>query len=668
MLKLPRLAIMGLAIVLLHLLLLGAARLLFWASFDNANNPVPWSELLAAIYVGGKFDLRLTLIILLPLLVLGGFGWFSPFRGQSHRRFWLGYLTIVFAAIVLFYIFDFGYFAYLGKPLDATILRFAADIGISMGMMWETYPVFTIAAGMLVVTGVYGFLIHRLLQRVTALPAWKPTRKKKAASVTLIVFLVIFGIYGKFSYYPLRWSDAFASTHQFTPAVTLNPVLYFFNTLKNKDVSFSVEETRKYYDLMVDYLGIAEPDKQALNFRREYKQAAPLAAQQPNIVLVYLESFAAYKTTTFGNPLDPTPNFDAIAKNGILFTRYYTPHTGTARSVFTGITGIPDIETHRTSSRNPLIVDQHTLVNAFKSYNKFYFLGGSANWGNIRGILSHNIPGLDIHEEGSYESPRIDVWGISDLSLFEEANKVLKKQDKPFFAIIQTAGNHRPYTIPEDNRGFKLQHHSEEELKRSGFISNEEYNSFRFMDHSIGNFMSEIRKEDYFDNTIFVFFGDHGITGYGGEHTPAYESHFDLTSLHVPFVIYAPKLLEPRRIDKIASEVDMLPTVAGLAAPGYTNTTLGRNLLDPLYDKQRYAFSIVHDKVPELGLIGRDFLFRMRADAGQPHLYDIRGKDFKQDVTAQHPDTARLMQQLTLGIYETSKYIRFHNPNELIKH
>ncbi len=668
MLKLPRLAILGLAVVFLHLLLLGTARLLFWAYFDNANNPVPWSELLTAMYVGGKFDLRLTLIILLPLLLLGGFGWFSPFRGQSHRRFWLGYLTIVFAAIVLFYIFDFGYFAYLGKPLDATILRFAANLGISMDMMWQTYPVFTITAGMLVVTGVYGFLIHRLLQRISALPIWQPTRKKKAASVTLIAFLVILGIYGKFSYYPLRWSDAFANTHPFTPAVTLNPVLYFFNTLKNKDVSFSVEETRKYYDLMVDYLGIAEPDKQALNFRREYNRTGPLAAQQPNIVLVYLESFAAYKTGIFGNPLNPTPNFDAVAKNSILFTRYYTPHTGTARSVFTGITGIPDIETHRTSSRNPLIVDQHTLVNAFKGYNKFYFLGGSANWGNIRGILSHNIPGLDIHEEGSYESPRIDVWGISDLSLFEEANKILKKQDKPFFAIIQTAGNHRPYTIPEDNRGFELQRHSEEELKRDGFISNEEYNSFRFMDHSIGNFMREARKEDYFDNTIFVFFGDHGITGYGGEHTPAYESHFDLTSLHVPFVIYAPKLLEPRRIDKIASEVDMLPTIAGLAAPGYTVSTLGRDLLDPRYDKQRYAFSIVHDKVPELGLIGRDFLLRMRADAGRPHLYDIRDKGFKQDVAEQHPDTARLMQQLTVGIYETSKYIRFHNPNELIKH
>ncbi len=521
---------------------------------------------------------------------------------------------------------------------------------------------------MLIVTGAYGFLIHRLLQRVTVLPAWQPTRKKKAVGITLIAFLVILGIYGKFSYYPLRWSDAFASTHPFTPAVTLNPVLYFFDTLKNKDVNFSIEETRKYYDLMVDYLDIAEPDKQALNFRREYNQAGPLAARQPNIVLVYLESFAAYKTSLFGNPLEATPHFDEIAHNGIFFSRFYTPHTGTARSVFTGITGIPDIELNRTSSRNPLIVDQHTLVNAFKDYHKLYFLGGSANWGNIRGILSHNIPNLQIYEEGSYRSPRVDVWGISDLHLFEEANQVLRKQDKPFFAIIQTAGNHRPYTIPEDNRGFELQTHSDEELKRYGFISNAEFNSFRYMDHSVGHFMRQARKEKYFDNTIFVFFGDHGISGFGGEHTPAFESHFDLTSLHVPFVIYAPKLLEPRRLDKIASEVDVLPTLAGLAAPGYTVSTLGRDLLDPRFDDKRHAFSIIHYKIPQLSLISRDFLFRMRANASQSHLYDIRGEDFKQDVAEQHPDTSRLMQQLTLGIYETAKYVRFHNPNQAIEH
>lgn len=666
--KLPRLAILGLWIVLIQLLLLGAARFAFWAYFNNVNNPVPLGELVSALYVGSKFDLRLILLTLLPLLVLGGFDWFSPFRSRWHQRTWIGYLGLIFAGMVLFYIFDFGHYAYLTKPLDATILRFVVDLNISMGMVWESYPVVSLVLGILLITAAYTWLMYYLLQRVTALPAWRPSRKKRVATAILMTFLVIFGMYGKFSYYPLRWSDAFASTHPFTPAVTLNPVLYFFDTLKNKEITFSIEETRKYYDLMADYLAIPAPDRQALNFRREHPQPGPLADRQPNIVLVYLESFASYKTGIFGNPLNPTPHFDNLAQNGLFFRRFYTPQTGTARSVFTGLTGIPDIELNRTSSRNPLIVDQHTLVNAFKGYDKFYFLGGSANWGNIRGILSHNIPGLQIYEEGSYQSPRVDVWGISDLHLFEEANQVLTKQDRPFFAIIQTAGNHRPYTIPEDNRGFEFDNREEEDLKRHGFISNAEFNSFRYMDHSIGHYMQLARESGYFDNTIFVFFGDHGIAGYGGEHTPEFESHFNLTNLHVPFVIYAPGLIEPRQFDKIASEVDVLPTVAALAAPGYTNTTLGRDLLDPRYDDQRYAFTIVHDKVPQLGLLGDNYLLQMRADHSRPELHAIDGDNFRQDVSDAHPDVARRMRDLTLGIYETAKYLRHHNPNDAVEH
>lgn len=666
--KLPRLVTLGLLIILVQLLLLSAARIAFWAYFNNANNPVPGGELLTALYVGGKFDLRLVLLTLLPLLILGGFGWFSPFSGTWQRRLWTAYLGLVFAGELLFYILDFGHFAYLAKPLDATILRFLVDLDISMGMVWESYPVIPLLLGLLVLTALYTALMFVLIRRVDTLSPWTPNRKKRIATVTLMTFLVIFGIYGKFSYYPLRWSDAFATTHPFAPAVTLNPVLYFFDTLKNKEVSFNEEKTRHYYERMVKYLGIDNPDKQALNFKRRVEQPGPLADKKPNIVLVFLESFATFKTGLSGNPYNPTPHFDKLARNGLFFSNYYTPHTGTARSVFTLLTGLPDIELHRTSSRNPLIVEQHTLVNAFKDYRKFYFLGGSANWGNIRGILSHNIPDLNIYEEGSYESPRVDVWGISDLSLFEEANKVLKKQDKPFFAIIQTAGNHRPYTIPEDNKGFEFVNHDDEALKRHGFISNAEYNSFRFMDHSIGHFMKEARKTDYFDNTIFVFYGDHGLGGYGGDHTPGYKNQFELISLQVPLVIYAPKLIEPHQYDKVASEVDVLPTIAALAAPGYTNTTLGRNLLDPRYDDQRYAFSIVHYQVPELSLIGDDYLLRMRNDDSKVELHDIHSDNYKQDVSEAHPEITRQMRELTHAIYETARYMRHHNPNEQVEH
>ena len=665
----------------LSLVIYSLFRLAYWISFNDSNNPIPTNELIQSFYLGLKFDLRLILLILLPVFMFGWIRAFNPIINNTARTAWLSYLTLMFSITVFYYFASFINYSYLHKPLDASVLRFAEDFSISLNMMWQSYPIVWLVIGLLLLTLKYNYLLRNINKKNTELLSTSPITQapkrkwwQQTLFVTACIFIYIFGLFGKFSYYPLRWSDAFATTHPFAPAVAINPVVHFFDTLKNKTINFDIAKTRSSYNLIADYLGVqnktdlSKDKKIPLNYTRTITTAGPLATKRPNVVMIYLESFASYKTGVFGNKLNPTPHFDNIANNGLFFTRLYTPHTGTARSVFTGITGIPDVELNRTSTRNPLIVNQHTLVNAFKNYSKHYFLGGSANWGNIRGLLSHNIDELTLHEEGSYHADRVDVWGISDLDLFIEANEVLKKHKDPFFSIIQTSGNHRPYTIPEKNYGFKYIKQTEDDLKRNGFISEKEYNSFRFMDHSIGHFMALARKEKYYDNTVFVFFGDHGISGYGGEHTPSFDSDFDLTGLHVPFVIYAPKLLAAQKINRVASEVDILPTLAALVTQSYTNTTLGCDLLNHQFNSPRYAFRIIHEKIPKLGLISKDYYFKIMADGNAARLYSTRAKvqpnkgaEKYQDISQQNPTLTEKFRQLTLGIYETAKYMRYHN-------
>jgi phosphoglycerol transferase MdoB-like AlkP superfamily enzyme len=481
------------------------------------------------------------------------------------------------------------------------------------------------------------------------------------------LLLYLLGIYGKLSYYPLRWSDAFFTNNNFTTAVALNPVLYFFDTLKNREVKYDLEKVRASYDRLAVYLGIQNPDKENLNFiRTENKTGGD--GKRPNVVIVFLESFAYYKTSVSGNPLDPTPYFNDMAKNGILFTRFYTPQAGTAQSIFTTITGIPDVELNKTSSRNPLVVRQHSIVTAFEGYEKFYFLGGSLNWAEIRGLLSHNIPGLKVYEEGSYTSPRADVWGISDLHLFEEANKVLREiKDKPFFAFIQTAGNHRPYTIPEDNRGFRCLDISESEAVKYGFESVAGFNAIRFMDHSVQFFVQAAQQDGYADKTIFVFFGDHGSGRRHPEHMYKSEDQLQLTKYHVPLLIYAPGLIDEGKVDeKVASEVDVLPTIAGLAEIAYVNSTLGRNLLDSRFDGMRCAFTISHRKVPEIGLISNDFYFLTNADGTNRRLHAIAGDRPGVNVMDEYPEITSTVEPLCHGLYEAANYIRYNNTPEMV--
>ena len=654
------------AAIALNLILFSVLRLAFLWAFNSPEDPLG-PLLWKSLYIGFKFDLRLAVIINLPLMLT--WVWFiSPYDKRSGRWLWGSYLIVVNLLVLVTYIFDFGFYAYLNLRLDATALRFLLNPLISMRMIWETYPVIPITLGVAAFIALYVLAIVKLLGRMSSAMVITASRRKRGAIYAVALLLCIAAIYGKFSYYPLRWSDAFFSTHPFSSALATNPVLNLVETLKkHKRKPFDTALVKKHYPLISYYLGVDRPDPDKLSFVRKVVPDAkgPNVKKTPNVVIVLLESFAHYKLGVMGNPLDPTPNFDALSGAGLLFKRFYTPHSGTARSVFTTITGLPDVETDRTASRNPMVVRQHTIVDAFEGYEKFYFLGGSLNWANIRGLLMRNIEGLEIHEEGSYQAPRVDVWGISDLHLFEEANSVLRQKGKPFFAIIQTSGNHRPYTIPEDNRGFRLREEDEKKIKDAGFISVEEFNSFRFMDHSIGHFIEQAKKERYFANTIFVFYGDHGLPGHA-QHMNRAEDQLSLTTFHVPLLIYAPGIVKGGQVDKKpASEVDVMPTIASLAGIPYLNNTLGRDLLDPKFADRRYAFTMHHfPAMPRIGVIGEEFVLSVNADGTKRRLHDYHSDAPRENVELEHPGQADKMEALALGLHETAKYLLYNNRPE----
>ncbi len=659
--RLPKRLRLIILVVASYILIFTALRIAFWLTFHTTDNPVSSGVLLKTFFLGFKFDLRLALLLSFPIILLSWIPGINPVRSRGGIRFWVGYLVIIMLMATLFYTADFAHYGYLQRKVDATVLRYMDNPSISLQMVWETYPVLGGLLGVALFVTLYGASMKWLVSRSVTRDVAPMVKWKRLLIISVSVVLYIFAIYGKFSYYPLRWSEAFFTTNRLISALALNPVLYFFDTLPGGAKEYEEEKVRKYYDTIASYLGVTNPDPEKLNFSRDVNPSSSVPGN-PNIVIIILESFAAHKLGCFGNPLHPSPNFDSIAGDSLFFRRLYVPCAGTARSVFATLIGTPDIIVHLTSSRNPVIVRQHTIVNAFTGYEKMYFIGGSANWGNIRGVLSHNIPGLRIYEEGHYDSPRVDVWGISDLHLFEEANHVLRNEKKPFFAIIHTSGNHRPYNIPDDNRNFKMASLDEREVKKYGFVSLAELNAFRFMDHCIGLFMRTAAKEKYFSNTLFVFLADHGLVG-TAPHMPNGEEMFRLTHFHIPFLIYGRGLIpEGKTFDIIASQVDVLPTLAAITGKPFKNTTIGRNLFDTRFDSQRCAFILSERRaVPEIGLLGKEFYFLMDSDGTDKKFYQCGSETPGLNVLKHFPDRAREMEELCRGIYETSKYLLYHN-------
>jgi phosphoglycerol transferase MdoB-like AlkP superfamily enzyme len=476
--------------------------------------------------------------------------------------------------------------------------------------------------------------------------------------------LLVVALWGRLGQYPLRWSDAFALHNDLAANLALNPLQSFISSLSFRGTGYDLAKVRAHYPRMAAYLGVARPDAAKLDFARQVPaRPAAAGAARPNVVLVICESFSAYKSSMWGNPLDTTPYFAGLCREGLFFENCFTPHFGTARGVWATITGLPDVAPVKTASRNPAMVDQHTILNDFTGYRKLYFLGGSTSWANIRGLLTNNIRGLRLYEEDYFKSPRVDVWGISDKSLFLEAHAELARQTEPFFAVIQTAGNHRPYTIaPEDLGEFQRRDVPLEELRRHGFESAEEFNAFRYTDFSFRKFMEAARTAPYFANTIFVFVGDHGIGGDAGAMFPRAWTEQALTSYHVPLLFYAPKLVAPRRVASVASMLDILPTAAGLAGIGYRNSSLGRDLLaaDATDGGRGNAAFIIDHNNKTVGVVqGPHYTFR-RIDGGAGQAV---WADFHAPAPATPPAADRVTDEAAFAeaFHETARYLLLNN-------
>jgi phosphoglycerol transferase MdoB-like AlkP superfamily enzyme len=652
--------------------LFASLRGIFLLGFSGIST-VTEPDVLRTLGIGLRFDLRLALLLMLPVGVLLALPKLRLARFRVFRGLIRGYLGLAIAALGLLYIIDFGHYAYLGVRLNATVLRFAGDAQTSVGMLWQTYPVVGITLAWFAGVTLWLYALLRLERATLDRPLTRPVGVLPAlGGAALVGVLVFFGLLGRTAALnlenpvPLRWSDAFYSGNSQVAAVGLNPALFFYDTLKLEPSAFDEAATREHYDVVADYLGVTARDREALNFFREQApQAHRITAERPpNIVFVMLESLGTSAVGAYGNPLNPTPNLDRLAKESWFFRHFYVPVTGTAKTVWASITGIPDVSRQETATRNPLIARQHTLINNLEGYEKFYMIGGNAGWANINGLIRQSIDDVQLFEERHWQSPQVDVWGISDLDFFKESSRILGAlpKDQPFFAYLQTSGNHRPFTIPKDNDGFKPLDLSLEQVQQAGSRSVEQFNAARLLDFNIGRLMDLAKEQGFYDNTIFVLFGDHNTRISQIPHmAPAFEQ-LGLESNNVPLLIHAPKWLAPREFDEAVGLADLLPTMAGLLGVSFSSGALGRDIQLPAPEGERVVPLVLQEgSFPIIGAVTQDFLLQMRHDGSSPTLHDLHSPTPRDNVADAHPQEFQRLHALSRGLHEASRLQMYRN-------
>jgi phosphoglycerol transferase MdoB-like AlkP superfamily enzyme len=645
-----------LRLLFFYMLAFSIMRVLTFITFRPAD--ISLAEVVPSFLLGIRYDFRWVCIFLSPLLIFGSFPKFSPFLKKHNKQIWIAYLAIVSCLLLFFFGADFGHFDYVDTRLNASALNFIEDFAISMRMLWQSYPMFWIFLGL----SILGYCLYRLLHRSHKHIDYSKEIAFRPVRTIWLTSLFIIGICAYNPARPLKWSDAFKLGDNFKANLALNPLQNFFTTLKFREPFVDDGRAKLQFDVMKETLGLPA-HAPLLNFKRtiEFEKKN----ERMNVVLVLLESFSMYKSTTGGNVLNTTPYFNQLSKEGLFFERCFSPHFGTARGVFALLTGIPDVQLSKFSTRNVRALDQHTIINAFNGYEKFYFIGGNSEFNNFKGLLTNNVKGLSLFEEGMYKSPKFNVWGISDKNLFSESAATLGKAQQPFFSIIQTADNHRPFVIPEEDRRFiSTKLIDEQELRKNGFDSQKEYEAFLYTDYCIAQFMEHAKKQSWFNNTLFVFVGDHGVKGNASANYPAAWTEERLSDEHVPLLFYAPSFIKPEKRTDVVSQIDILPTIAGLFNQPYTNTTLGRDLLRKEPGKD-FAFIIHHDEA-KIGLVNNDYYYVLNLNLQKDTLVPVR---FNTPALSQN-DYVQLKSKLsvqTIAFYETARWMLLNNQKEKVK-
>ena len=163
------------------------------------------------------------------------------------------------------------------------------------------------------------------------------------------------------------------------------------------------------------------------------------------------------------------------------------------------------------------------------------------------------------------------VWGVSDEDLLRRAHQEFVAQgDRPFFALVFSSSNHTPFEYPPG----RIAPYDEEPATVN--------NAIRYADYAIGEFFRLARQAEYYDNTLFLVVADHDTRVFGADLVPI--DHY-----HVPGLILGPGLT-PRRIDRIASQVDLAPTLLSLMGIDQPNPMIGIDLLQAPADRPGRAF------------------------------------------------------------------------------
>jgi phosphoglycerol transferase MdoB-like AlkP superfamily enzyme len=274
-----------------------------------------------------------------------------------------------------------------------------------------------------------------------------------------------------------------------------------------------------------------------------------------------------------------------------------------------------------------------------RGYDTTFLYGGYGYFDNMNAFFSGN--GFDIVDRNDLADDEItfaNAWGVCDEDILRHSLDEFDgsyKNNKPFFGFIMTTSNHRPFTFPDG----KIDIPSHE--GRSGGV--------KYTDYALQQFFETARTKPWFDNTLFVVVADHCAHSAGKSELPVHR-------YHIPLFVYAPKLIKPGKVDTLASQIDLMPTLLGKLNWSYESKFFGRDILN-----REFVPRALIGNYQKLGLVenGTLTILEPQKKAGS---FKIVAETMRDSETEPIPLT-KVHKERVVGYYQSASYLYKHGLN-----
>lgn len=323
-----------------------------------------------------------------------------------------------------------------------------------------------------------------------ALKTLTPLNKRWVPVWLALTVALIIPIRSSFSVAPLNTGFVyFHKTKTFPNHAGINAVWNFLRSVSRDDHS-------KYPDNFVqDY----ERDFHML-MQTKGKTTSLITTQKPNVILIILESFTAKIIEPLGGLTDVTPSLNALTREGILFTNFYSSGDRTDKGIVSLLSGYP-AQPRTSIIKYPNKTESLPyLPRAMDKlgYHTSFVYGGDIGFANMESYLT-NAGFSNITSDEDFDSD-IDnsKWGVADHYVFNQLLDECDTAKNPFFKVMLSLSSHEPFEVPMDPV-FKGQDES------SKFL-----NACFYTDKSLGEFIREAKKKSWWNNTLIIITADHG--------------------------------------------------------------------------------------------------------------------------------------------------------------